>query len=82
MYKVWQCTAEIPFGSTLSYGELAEKAGYPRAARAVGMAMQRNSIPILVPCHRVMGSNGNLTGFGGGLDVKRWLLEHEGVIVK
>ncbi|MBW3583995.1 MAG: methylated-DNA--[protein]-cysteine S-methyltransferase [Euryarchaeota archaeon] len=76
---IWQSCAEIPFGKTVTYGDLAAKAGRPGAARAVGGAMNRNPLPLIVPCHRVVGSGGDLTGYGmGGLGVKRWLLEHEG----
>ena len=67
-------------GTTLSYGEIAERVGEPGAARAVGQALGRNPIPIIVPCHRVIGSDGSLTGFGGGLERKRWLLLHEGAL--
>jgi len=77
--NVWKSLVEVPFGETISYGELAKRAGSPRAARAVGAAMARNPIPILVPCHRVITSSGKLGGFGGGLDMKRWLLRHEGI---
>ncbi len=69
--------ATIPYGETISYGEQAAPARRPRKARAVGAANGRNPIPIIVPCHRVVGSNGSLTGFGGGLDTKAWLLDHE-----
>jgi len=69
---------EVGWGETVSYGELAEMAGRPRAARAVGNAMSRNPVPIVVPCHRVVGADGSLTGFGGGIENKRWLLHHEG----
>src|SRR6266702_706780 len=72
----------IPYGTTLSYGELARRLGDLRATRAVGAANGRNPIPIIVPCHRVVGANGALTGFGGGLDCKRWLLEHEGALTR
>jgi methylated-DNA-[protein]-cysteine S-methyltransferase len=75
--RVWQALREIPFGETVSYGELAQGIGAPRAVRAVGGAVGRNPISIIVPCHRVIGSNGSLTGFGGGMERKRWLLEHE-----
>jgi len=75
--RVWKALCEIPFGETMSYGELAESIGAPRAVRAVGAAVGRNPISIIVPCHRVIGSNGSLTGFGGGMERKRWLLEHE-----
>jgi methylated-DNA-[protein]-cysteine S-methyltransferase len=77
--KVWKELVKVPFGKTISYGELAARAGSPRAARAVGSAMANNPIPILVPCHRVITSDGKLGGFGGGLDMKRWLLRHEGI---
>jgi len=77
--RVWQQLVKVPFGKTISYGELAARAGSPRAARAVGSAMANNPIPILVPCHRVITSDGKLGGFGGGLDMKRWLLKHEGI---
>ena len=76
--QVWRALTEIPFGRTLSYAELASVIGRPRASRAVGLANGANPIPIVVPCHRVIGSNGSLTGFGGGLSIKRWLLAHEG----
>ncbi len=76
--KVWLTLAKIPYGKTWSYGELAHKVGKPAAARAVGAASGRNPLPILLPCHRVVGSDGSLTGFGGGLSVKAWLLSHEG----
>jgi methylated-DNA-[protein]-cysteine S-methyltransferase len=70
--------ARVPYGETTTYGELARRVGHPRAARAVGTVMNRNRIPIVLPCHRVVGSTGNLTGYAGGLDVKRTLLELEG----
>ena len=79
--RVWAETAKIPFGETVSYGELAARAGSPRAARAVGSAMANNPLPILVPCHRIICSNGGLGGYGGGLDMKRWLLRHEGIFI-
>jgi methylated-DNA-[protein]-cysteine S-methyltransferase len=79
--KVWKELQTIPYGTTVSYGEIARRIGQPTASRAVGMANGRNSIPILVPCHRVIGSNGRLTGYGGGLDTKKWLLELEGAAV-
>ena len=75
--RVWDLLLEIPLGSTNTYGGLAEKLTRPNGARAVGLAVGRNPIAIVVPCHRVVGSNGSLTGYGGGLDRKRWLLEHE-----
>lgn len=75
--KVWIEMAKIPFGETMSYGELAEKVGCPKGARAVGLACNKNKIPIIIPCHRVVGKNGKLTGFAGGLDVKAQLLKLE-----
>lgn len=75
--RVWTALREIPFGETVSYGELAERIGRPTAARAVGLANGRNPVGIIVPCHRVVGSSGDLTGYGGGLDRKRHLLAFE-----
>ncbi len=75
--RVWAELRRIPFGQLTSYGELARRLGNPGAARAVGAANGRNPISIVVPCHRVVGANGSLTGFGGGIERKRWLLEHE-----
>ncbi|MEU3752331.1 methylated-DNA--[protein]-cysteine S-methyltransferase [Streptomyces olivoreticuli] len=75
--RVWAGLQEIPYGETLSYGELAERIGAPGASRAVGLANGKNPIGIIVPCHRVVGSTGGLTGYGGGLDRKRALLELE-----
>jgi methylated-DNA-[protein]-cysteine S-methyltransferase len=75
--RVWQALLEIPYGETRSYAEQARVVGSPEAVRAVGAANGRNPIPIVVPCHRVIGSNGKLTGFGGGLPLKRWLLDLE-----
>ncbi len=75
---VWQALADIPYGETVSYGELAETIGRPSAVRAVGAANGRNPLPIVLPCHRVIGSDGSLTGFGGGLPAKRFLLDLEG----
>lgn len=75
---VWAALRQIPAGETLSYGALAAKIGRPRASRAVGMANNANPIGIVVPCHRVIGADATLTGYGGGLDRKRWLLTHEG----
>ena len=80
--KVWQALATIPVGETWSYAQLAAAIGSPKAVRAVGLANGANPIPIVVPCHRVIGANGSLTGFGGGLDRKRWLLRHEGAAFK
>jgi methylated-DNA-[protein]-cysteine S-methyltransferase len=74
---VWKALCEIPYGETISYGELASRVGNPNASRAVGLANGRNPIAIIVPCHRVIGANGSLTGYGGGLERKTWLLEHE-----
>ncbi len=76
---VWRHLTEIRYGETWSYGELARRIGNPQASRAVGLANGRNPIPILVPCHRVIGADGSLTGYGGGLERKRWLLAHEGL---
>jgi methylated-DNA-[protein]-cysteine S-methyltransferase len=75
--RVWQELARIPYGVTMSYGELAKRVGNPNASRAVGLANGRNPIPIIVPCHRVIGANGKLTGFGGGLWRKEKLLQIE-----
>jgi methylated-DNA-[protein]-cysteine S-methyltransferase len=75
--RVWELLASIPFGATWTYGELARRVGNPTASRAVGAANGRNPIPIILPCHRVIGSDGSLVGFGGGLDAKRRLLELE-----
>jgi methylated-DNA-[protein]-cysteine S-methyltransferase len=75
--KVWRALCDIPFGQTWSYGELAEHIGSPTASRAVGLANGRNPISIVIPCHRVIGANGSMTGYGGGIDRKRWLLLHE-----
>ena len=75
---VWKELREVPSGYTVTYGELAKRVGYPGAARAVGGAMRRNPIPIVIPCHRVVGEGGAITGFGLGLWRKRWLLDHEG----
>lgn len=75
---VWRELQKINYGSTASYGQIAAAVNKPKAARAVGMANNKNLIPIIIPCHRVIGSNGALIGFAGGLDTKRWLLQHEG----
>lgn len=77
--RVWQELAKVPYGTTISYGELARRIGNAKAARAVGMANAKNPLPIVIPCHRVIGKNGTLTGFGGGLDVKQKLLALEGL---
>lgn len=79
--QVWKMLREIPIGRTASYGELAERLGKPGASRAVGLANGRNPVAVVVPCHRVIGSNGKLTGYAGGLDRKQWLLVHEGVLI-
>jgi methylated-DNA-[protein]-cysteine S-methyltransferase len=75
--SIWQELRKIPFGKTESYGEIARRVGSPKASRAVGMANSKNPIPIIVPCHRVIGKDGSLTGFGGGLEVKKQLLKLE-----
>jgi O-6-methylguanine DNA methyltransferase len=75
--RVWAALREIPAGTTTTYGKLAATLGRPSASRAVGLANGANPIGIVVPCHRVIGANGNLTGYGGGLARKRWLLDHE-----
>ncbi len=79
--RVWAALREIPSGTTRTYGDIAAELGEPGAARAVGLANGANPVAIVVPCHRVIGSAGALTGFGGGLERKRWLLEHEGVLL-
>ena len=76
--NVWRALRQITCGSTLSYAKLAERIGRPSAVRAVGLANGSNPIGVVVPCHRVIGANGSLTGYGGGMERKRWLLEHEG----
>lgn len=75
--KCWEALCTIPYGETISYGEQARRIGNPKAVRAVGGANHHNPICIIVPCHRVIGADGSLTGFGGGVDVKAWLLAHE-----
>ena len=75
--RVWQALCDIPYGTTISYGELARRIGQPAAVRAVGLANGRNPVSIIVPCHRVIGANGTLTGYGGGMDRKRALLDLE-----
>jgi methylated-DNA-[protein]-cysteine S-methyltransferase len=75
--KVWRELCKIPYGETISYGELARRIGNPNASRAVGLANGSNPIPIVIPCHRVIGSNGKLTGYGGGLAIKETLLALE-----
>ncbi|MDP3242440.1 MAG: methylated-DNA--[protein]-cysteine S-methyltransferase [Reyranella sp.] len=78
--SVWLALRKIRRGTTISYAELARRIGNPRAVRAAGLANGQNPIGIVVPCHRVIGSNGTLTGYGGGLPRKKWLLEHEGAL--
>ncbi|HJU67340.1 MAG TPA: methylated-DNA--[protein]-cysteine S-methyltransferase [Gemmatimonadaceae bacterium] len=75
--RVWDSLKTIPFGETISYAELARRIDNPKAVRAVGAANGRNPLMIIVPCHRVIGADGSLTGFGGGIERKRWLLDHE-----
>jgi methylated-DNA-[protein]-cysteine S-methyltransferase len=77
--RVWGALCEIPYGETATYGGTAEAIGAPTASRAVGLANGQNPISIVVPCHRVIGANGSLTGYGGGLEAKQWLLSHEAV---
>ena len=77
--RVWAELARIPYGETISYAELARRAEHPSAVRAAGAANGRNPISIVIPCHRVIGADGRLTGYSGGLDAKRWLLTHEGI---
>jgi methylated-DNA-[protein]-cysteine S-methyltransferase len=76
--KVWASLTKINYGKTKSYGDIAKTLGMPKASRAVGAANGRNPICIIVPCHRVIGASGKLTGYNGGVEVKKWLLEHEG----
>jgi methylated-DNA-[protein]-cysteine S-methyltransferase len=80
--RVWAELRRIPIGTTISYGELAERLGDKNAMRAVGLANGRNPISVVVPCHRVIGADGTLTGYGGGLPRKTWLLNHEGVPIR
>jgi methylated-DNA-[protein]-cysteine S-methyltransferase len=77
--EVWRALRDIPVGTTSSYAQLAERIGRPTAVRAVGLANGSNPVGVVVPCHRIIGANGSLTGYGGGMERKRWLLEHEGV---
>jgi methylated-DNA-[protein]-cysteine S-methyltransferase len=78
--RVWQALLTIPFGETRSYGEIARQLGRPKAFRAVGAANGRNPLSIVAPCHRVVGADGSLTGFGGGLAAKEYLLRHESFV--
>jgi methylated-DNA-[protein]-cysteine S-methyltransferase len=80
--SVWRALRKIKSGKTISYAELARRIGKPKAVRAAGLANGQNPISIVVPCHRVIGSNGTLTGYGGGLPRKKWLLEHEGALAR
>lgn len=77
--QVWLALRSIPLGTVMTYGELAQKIGKPTAHRAVGMTNSLNPVAIVLPCHRVVGANAKLTGYAGGLECKRWLLQHEGV---
>jgi O-6-methylguanine DNA methyltransferase len=79
--SVWHELQRVRYGTTITYRQLAERVGRPSATRAVGLANGRNPVPIIVPCHRVIGSDGSLTGFGGGLEIKRALLVHEGALL-
>src|SRR5690606_18114582 len=79
--RVWRALAEVPVGTTISYGEVAKRAGEPGAAQAAGVALNRNPIPLVLPCHRVVGADGAMVGFGGGLERKTWLLRHEGALL-
>ena len=80
--SVWNVLTAIPFGVTVSYGDVAKKLNAPKSVRAVGAANGRNKVWIIVPCHRVIGANGSLTGYAGGLDRKKWLLDHEAQILR
>lgn len=79
--RVWRALAGVPAGTTISYGEMARRAGEAGAAQAAGMALNRNPIPLVLACHRVVGADGGLVGFGGGVERKRWLLQHEGALL-
>ena len=79
--RVWRALAEVPAGATISYGEVARRGGQPGAAQAAGVALNRNPIPLVLACHRVVGADGALIGFGGGLERKGWLLRHEGALL-
>jgi methylated-DNA-[protein]-cysteine S-methyltransferase len=79
--RVWRALMEVPFGAVVSYGELARRIARPTAARAVGAALGANPIVVMIPCHRVVGTNGSLTGFGGGLEMKKYLLDFEALHV-
>lgn len=79
--RVWRALADIPAGVTITYGEMAKRAGEPGAAQAAGVALNRNPVPLILACHRVVGHDGGLVGFGGGVERKRWLLAHEGALL-
>jgi len=79
--QAWRALADIPFGSTATYAQQAASIGRPTATRAIGAANGRNPVVVVLPCHRVIGADGSLTGFGGGLPVKKWLLEHETAVL-
>ena len=79
--RVWRALAGVPAGVTISYGEMARRAGEPGAAQAAGVALNRNPIPLVLACHRVVGADGAMVGFGGGLERKTWLLRHEGALL-
>ncbi len=79
--RVWQAISGIPFGATVAYGDLAAALGGLHLARAVGAATAANPLPIIIPCHRVIGADGSMTGYGGGLSMKVWLLQHEGALL-
>lgn len=79
--RVWRALAQIPVGTTISYGEMARRVGEPGAAQAAGVALNRNPIPLILACHRVVGHDGGLVGFGGGVERKTWLLAHEGALL-
>ncbi len=80
--RVLQAVRKIPYGRVISYGKLAEMIGDKKKARAVGMALGKNPLPVIIPCHRVIKSNGDLGGYGGGSQLKKWLLQREGVKIK
>ncbi|RYG07050.1 MAG: MGMT family protein, partial [Caulobacteraceae bacterium] len=79
--RIWRALADVPSGVTTTYGEMAKRAGEPGAAQAAGVASNRNPIPLVLPCHRVIGADGAMVGFGGGLERKTWLLRHEGALL-
>ncbi len=79
--RVWRALAAVPVGQTISYGEMARRVGEPGAAQAAGVALNRNPLPLVLACHRVVGADGSMVGFGGGLERKTWLLRHEGALL-